>query len=124
MTAVETITEVLTREDTWSVPSPADLAAAAFLARYSNRTFEAYRHDLRTYFQWAAAAGLEVFAATRDHIELYRATLEERGLAASTVDRRLSTVCEFSAIPQNAAQRDQPSFEPFERTCLLAKLRE
>jgi hypothetical protein len=47
MTAVEAITEVLTKEDAWSVPSPADLAAAAFLARYSNRTFEAYRHDLR-----------------------------------------------------------------------------
>jgi hypothetical protein len=29
--------------------------------------FEAYRHDLRTYFQWAADAGLEVFAATRGH---------------------------------------------------------
>ena len=39
-------------------------------ARYSGRTFEAYRHDLRTYFQWAADAGLEVFSATRGHIEL------------------------------------------------------
>ena len=27
--------------------------------------------------------------------ELYRTTLEERGLAASTIDRRLSTVCGF-----------------------------
>ena len=68
---------------------------ASFLARYSNRTFEAYRHDLRTYFQWAADAGLEVFDATRGHIELYRATLEERGLAPTTIDRRLSTVCGF-----------------------------
>jgi integrase/recombinase XerD len=48
MTAVEAVTEILTRDAAWSVPSPADLAAAAFLARYSNRTFEAYRHDLRT----------------------------------------------------------------------------
>jgi site-specific recombinase XerD len=95
MTAVEAISEVLTKEAASSVPSPADLAVAAFLARYSNRTFEAYRHDLRTYFQWTADAGLEVFAATRGHIELYWAVLEERGLAPSTIDRRLSTVCGF-----------------------------
>jgi hypothetical protein len=30
-----------------TVPSPAELAAAAFLARYQGRTLEAYRHDLR-----------------------------------------------------------------------------
>lgn len=95
MTAVQTITEVLTNDEPFAVPSSADLAAAAFLARYSKRTFEAYRHDLRTYFQWAGDAGLEVFAATRGHIELYRATLEERGLAPTTIDRRLSTVCGF-----------------------------
>ena len=39
--------------------------------------------------------GLPVLEATRPHIELYRTTLEERGLAASTIDRRLSTVCGF-----------------------------
>jgi integrase len=37
-------------------------------------------------------AALEV---TRPHIELYRCWLEEQGLAASTIDRRLSTVCGF-----------------------------
>jgi integrase len=31
----------------------------------------------------------------RTHIELYRAWMEERGLAAATVDRRLSTVCGY-----------------------------
>jgi integrase/recombinase XerD len=36
-----------------------------------------------------------VLEATRPHIELYRSMLEERGLAASTIDRRLSTVCGF-----------------------------
>jgi site-specific recombinase XerD len=95
MTAVQTITEVLTQEETSTGPNSTDLAVAAFLARYSGRTFEAYRHDLRTYFQWAVDADLEIFSATRGHIELYRATLEERGLAASTIDRRLSTVCGF-----------------------------
>jgi integrase/recombinase XerD len=36
-----------------------------------------------------------VLDATRPHIELYRVAMEERGLAASTIDRRLSTVCGF-----------------------------
>jgi integrase/recombinase XerD len=73
----------------------AELAAAAFLARYSGRTLDAYRHDLRAFFQWAADVRLEVLDATRPHIELYRTALEARGLAASTIDRRLSTVCGF-----------------------------
>ena len=66
-----------------------------FLARYSGRTLEAYRHDLRMYFQWALDNDLAVLAATRAHVELYRCSMEERGLAASTIDRRLSTVCGF-----------------------------
>jgi hypothetical protein len=31
----------------------AQLAAAPFLARYSDRTLESYRADLRQFFQWA-----------------------------------------------------------------------
>src|ERR1700693_2110806 len=73
----------------------AQLVAVGFLARYGGRTLDAYRHDLRAFFQWAADVGLPVLEATRPHIELYRTTLEERGLAASTIDRRLSTVCGF-----------------------------
>jgi integrase/recombinase XerD len=73
----------------------AELAAASFLARYNGRTLDAYRHDLRTFFQWAADVGLAVLDATRPHIELYRQALEAHGLAASTIDRRLSTVCGF-----------------------------
>ena len=73
----------------------AELAAAAFLARYSGRTLEAYRHDLRGFFQWASNNGVVVLEATRPHIELFRASMEDRGLAASTIDRRLSTVCGF-----------------------------
>jgi integrase/recombinase XerD len=73
----------------------AQLAAASFLARYSGRTLEAYRQDLRGFFQWAADHDVPVLAATRPHIELWRGSLEERRLAASTIDRRLSTVCGF-----------------------------
>jgi integrase/recombinase XerD len=73
----------------------AELAAAAFLARYQGRTLDAYRHDLRAFFQWAADARLEVLAATRPQIELYVRAMEERGLAPTTIDRRLSTVCGY-----------------------------
>jgi integrase len=59
-------------------------AAASFLARYSGRTLEAYR---QTYagFQWAADNHLDVLKATRPHIELFRAGMEDRQLAASTI---------------------------------------
>lgn len=74
---------------------PPELAAAAFLARYQGRTLEAYRHDLRRFFQWARDVGLDVLAAARPQIELYVRHLEEAGLAPSTIDRRISTVCGF-----------------------------
>ena len=43
----------------------AQLAAVGFLARYSGRTLDAYRHDLRNLFQWAADHGLPGLEATR-----------------------------------------------------------
>jgi integrase/recombinase XerD len=73
----------------------AELAAAAFLARYQGRTLEAYRYDLRAFFQWAADDSLDILKATRPQIELYVRAMEARGLAATTIDRRLSTVCGF-----------------------------
>ena len=76
-------------------PGDAELAAAAFLSRYQGRTLDAYRYDLRAFFQWAADQGLEVLKATRPQIELYVGAMEECGLAATTIDRRLSTVCGF-----------------------------
>lgn len=74
----------------------AQLAAAAFLARYQARTLDAYRYDLRAFFQWAADEGLVILSATRPQIELYVRAMEDRGLAPTTIDRRLSTVCGFS----------------------------
>ena len=73
----------------------AELAAAAFLARHQGRTLEAYRYDLRAFFQWSGDAGLVILSATRAQIELYVRAMEARGLAATTMDRRLSTVCGF-----------------------------
>src|SRR5436190_15397699 len=96
MTTIESIIA-----STIQLPEPeisadeSQLAAAAFLARYSGRTLDAYRHDLRGFFQWAADIGLVVLDATRPQIELFRCAMEEGGLAPSTIDRRLSTVCGF-----------------------------
>jgi integrase/recombinase XerD len=95
MNAVALLPLTVARSERTDPFDEAQLAVTAFLARYSGRTLDAYRHDLRTFFQWAADIGLAVFEATRPHIELYRTTLEERALAASTIDRRLSTVCGF-----------------------------
>jgi site-specific recombinase XerD len=95
MTTIETTTTTIEMPRDDFVIDDAQLAAVAFLARYSNRTLDAYRHDLRGFFQWAAENNLAVLAATRPHIELYRSWMEDRGLAASTIDRRLSTVCGF-----------------------------
>jgi site-specific recombinase XerD len=114
-----TVTELLQPEAGFD---EAQLAAVAFLARYSGRTLEAYRHDLRMFFQWAADHELVVLGASRPHIELYRSTMENRGLAASTIDRRLSTVCGFyrfahidGRIPSNPAQYvRRPKVQPNE----------
>jgi integrase/recombinase XerD len=65
---------------------------------------------------------LLVLNATRPHIELYRAAMEARGLAASTIDRRLSTVCGFyrfahidGRIASNPAQYvRRPKVQPSE----------
>ena len=111
MTTIYSTATSLQRLDADGAFDEAQLAAAAFLARYSGRTLDAYRHDLRGFFQWSADIGLTVLAATRPHIEVYRGWMEDRGLAASTIDRRLSTVCGYyrfahidGRIPSNPAQ--------------------
>ena len=95
MTRIATARPTIQRPEAEYLVDDAQLAAAAFLARYSGRTLDAYRHDLRGFSQWAADNAIPVLDATRPHIELYRAWMEQRGLAASTIDRRLSTVCGF-----------------------------
>lgn len=84
MTTIESAPTTIQEPETSFEFDEAQLAAASFLARYSGRTLEAYRHDLRGFSQWAADNGIGVLAATRPHIELFRAWMEDRGLAAST----------------------------------------
>ena len=52
MTAVIPGTISLSRTfDRHIPPDEAELAAAAFLSRYQGRTLDAYRYDLRAFFQ-------------------------------------------------------------------------
>ena len=71
------------------------MAAAAFLARYNGRTLDAYRYDLRTFFQWAADVGLPVMEAKRPS---YRALPHRYGTERSCPFHHrpaASTVCGF-----------------------------
>jgi integrase/recombinase XerD len=123
MTTIDSNTHFLAFTAESIAPDEAELAAIAFVARYSGRTLDAYRHDLRNLFQWTADHGLPVLEATRAHLELYRTSMEERGLAASTIDRRLSTPCGFyrfahidGRISSNPAQYvRRPTVHPSER---------
>jgi integrase/recombinase XerD len=94
MTSVASTTSPMLFDPTIGIDG-AELAAVAFVARYSGRTRDAYERDLLGFFHWANEVGLPVLQAKRAHIELYRTWLEDRGLAPSTIDRRLSTVCGY-----------------------------
>ena len=54
---------------------------------------DALRYDRRDFLACVQSVGLEMLAVKRRHIELFRHHIEQRGLAASTMDRRLATVC-------------------------------
>jgi hypothetical protein len=60
-----------------------------------------------------------VLEATRPHIELYRTYLEQRGLAASTVDRRLTTVSGSTGSPASTdGSRPTPRSTSVARRCI------
>ena len=85
------------------LPSPAlfdevRLAVAGFLARYSGPTRVSYSCDLRQFFAWCAQVDVSMFELKRGHLELWARSMEERGLARSTIGRRLSTVAGFYRI--------------------------
>ena len=67
MTSIETSPTDIRLPEGDVIIDDAQLAAVAFLARYSGRTLDAYRHDLRGFFQWASDNNLDVLAATSAH---------------------------------------------------------
>ncbi|HXX89161.1 MAG TPA: site-specific integrase [Acidimicrobiales bacterium] len=76
----------------------ARVALAGYLARYPETTRRSYASDLRQFFAWCDSVGLRAFDVRRAHLELWARAMEGRGLASSTIGRRLSTVAGFYAI--------------------------
>ena len=74
--------------------SLADWSVVAFVASYSSPgTRQAYATQLRLWFQWCRAHGLEPLTdVRRPHVELYARDLEARGLARATVALKLVVV--------------------------------
>ena len=58
MANLEASIRVIEGLDAEYVVDEGHVAAAAFLARYGGRTFDAYRHDLRSYLQRAGRVGM------------------------------------------------------------------
>jgi site-specific recombinase XerD len=84
----------------------AQLAAVSFLVRYSGRTLEAYRHDLRGFFQWATDNRVVVLGANRAHIELFRAWMEDRSSGIQSIDSR----CNHSTRSSDASARTRAAY--------------
>ena len=73
--------------------STAQLAAVSFLARYSGRTHTLYDFQLREWFAWCEANGLEPLTGIqRAHVELYIRSLGERGLMDSSINTMMHAV--------------------------------
>jgi integrase/recombinase XerD len=74
----------------------AQLAAVSFLARYAGHTHELYSYQLRRWFQWCEANGLDpLVGIQRAHVELYIRSLGEAGLMASSTNTMMHGVRGF-----------------------------
>ena len=88
---------------------PAEMAAFAFLARYSGATFENYKHHLAVWFSWCRNNGLEPLEVERPHIELWLRDMELNGYVRvsksegerryhykpATLDQRMAAIAGF-----------------------------
>src|SRR6476620_2728962 len=73
--------------------STAQLAAVSYLARYSGRTHTLYAFQLREWFAWCGANGLDALTGIqRAHVELYIRHLGDRGLMDSSVNTMMHAV--------------------------------
>src|SRR3954452_25560481 len=72
------------------------LAAVSFLSRYAGHTHELYSYQLRRWFQWCEANGLDpLVGIQRPHVELYIRSLGEAGLMASSTNTMMHGVRGF-----------------------------
>jgi len=72
----------------------------------SRNTLDAYRRDLEDYAGFLAARGRDTGVATTDEIRAYLAELSRRGLAATSVARRLSAVRQLHRFLYAEGKRD------------------
>ncbi len=78
------------------MPSRAEVAALAYLARYEGDTLKIYRIHLKVLFAWCEEIGVDPLDLTRPHLELFRHYLvEERGNGSGTVTHRLTVIKGF-----------------------------
>jgi integrase/recombinase XerD len=70
----------------------AERITIGFLAQYQRNTREAYEIDLRLWGRFLAQHDIDPLMVQRAHIELWIRGEEDRGLASSTIGRRLGTV--------------------------------
>lgn len=77
------------------LPSTLSELLADFLLEYSGNTVTAYSADLRDYLTWCQQGGCDPLKARRATVSAYLRALEQRGLAPSTVARRLAAIRGF-----------------------------
>lgn len=84
------------------ITTPAELAAAGYLARYRGGTRETYRVSLKLLFDWCGGLGVDVLEGMRRPVlELFARYLEEeRGNSPSTVAHHLSIIKGFYAFAE------------------------
>jgi len=89
----------------------AQLAAVGFLARYRGRTLEAYRHDLRCFFQWTVEVGVVCWRRRARTSSSTGRPLEIGGLRLrrSTVACRRSVASIDSRMSTAGSRRTRPS---------------
>jgi len=76
--------------------TPAQLAAVCYLARYSGHTHELYAYQLRRWFSWCEANGLDaLLGVQRAHVELYIRHLRDCGLRDSSICTMMHSVRGF-----------------------------
>jgi site-specific recombinase XerD len=71
-------------------------------------TVNAYRREVGAWVKWCENNGIEVLYATRDHIELFRESLKNRGLTVKTRQFKLSIVRRFydAAVRHNLIEKN------------------
>jgi site-specific recombinase XerD len=84
-----------------------DGVAAAFLAGYSTPTRRAYSTDLRAWGQHLGSLAVEPLCARRVHVDAFIRQGEERGIAPTTLARRVSAIAGFYEYAVDAGAIDR-----------------